>query len=111
MSSSSLCASLFALIAYAAIVSAAPAAPVAPSLTVKTSASSISVDGFGDFKVTATIVNTCGETLRLLNDPRGVLDPFPENSFTVTGPYGSSPSFNGATVNEPCVWLCDKTAH
>ena len=48
---------------------------------------------------TLTITNTGDETLKLLNDPRGVLDSFPENTFSITDPIGSSPSFVGAKVN------------
>jgi len=51
-----------------------------------------------NLKVTTTVTNTGDETLKLLNDPRGALSPFPENTFSITDPNGSSPSFNGAKV-------------
>ena len=92
---------LFSLIAYGVAVSTLPVVSTVPSLTVKTSTSNVNIDGLKNLKVTATIVNTGGETLKLLNDPRGVLDPFPEDSFTITDPSGSGPAFNGASVNEP----------
>jgi len=50
-------------------------------------------------KVTTTITNVGDETLKLLNGPRGALNSFPENSFTITNPTGSFPSFNGAKVD------------
>ena len=99
MLSRSFCAPLALLVGYAVAVSVVPAVPAAPGLTVKTSTSNISIDGVQNLKVTATVVNTGGETLKLLNDPRGVLDPFPEDTFNITNPSGSNPSFNGVTVN------------
>ena len=92
---SSLGASLVALVASAAAVSAAP------GLTLKTSTPNVDIDGLENLKVTTIITNTGDETLKLLNDPRGVLDSFPENSFTITDASGSSPSFNGAKVDYP----------
>ena len=105
MLSSSLLGLPSALVAYVAAVFAVPAVPTAPSLTVKTSTFNPNVDGLENLKVTATVVNTGSETLKLFNDPRGVLDPFPEDSFTITNPSGSNPSFNGPRVNESCVRL------
>jgi len=93
MLSSSLCVSLVALTVSAVSVSAAP------SLTLETSTPNVDVDGLENLKVTTTVTNTGDATLRLLNDPRGVLNTFPENSFTITDPAGSGPSFNGAKVD------------
>ena len=93
-------ASLVALVAYAATVSAAP------SLTVKASTSD-NVNGVRNLKVTTIVTNTCGETLKLLKDPRGVLNPFPGDSFVITNHAGSGPSFNGAMVTHRSI--CDKT--
>jgi len=95
MFSSFLCASLIALIASATSVSAAR------SLTLKTSTPDVNVSGLENLKVTATITNTGDVTLKLLNDPRGVLNTFPENSFNIANPVGSRPSFHGAKVNHP----------
>jgi len=92
MFSSSFRTSLVALVASAAAVSAAP------GLTVKASIPNAEVDGLGNLKVTTTITNTGDETLKLLNDPRGVLSTFPEDSFTITDTTGSSPLFDGAKV-------------
>ena len=61
----------------------------------------IKVDGVQNPKVAATVINTGDETIKLLNDPRGVLSSFPENSFTITNANGSCPLFNGAKVNRP----------
>ena len=99
MSACSLYAPLAFIVGYAVAVSAVPAVIAAPSLTIKTSTPNVNVDGVRNLKVTATIVNTGGETLKLLNDPRGILDPFPEDTFGITGPSGSHPSFSGVTVN------------
>ena len=93
MFSSSLRTSLIALVASAVAVSAAP------GLTVKTSTTSGNVDGLANLKVTATVTNTGDQSLKLLNDPRGVLSTFPENTFSITDAAGSGPSFNGAKVN------------
>ena len=95
MFSSSLPSSLIALVASGIAVSATP------GLTLWTSTFGPDVYGLENLKVTTTIANTGDETLKLLNDPRGVLDPFPENSFSITDPTGSCPSFIGATVNHP----------
>ena len=90
---------LVVLIAYVAAVAATPAISATPSLTVRTSTSNVNVDGLENLKVTTTIVNTGDEALKLLNDPRGVLNPSPEDAFTIIGPSGSRPSFSGDSVN------------
>ena len=101
----SLClyAPLAALITYVAAVVAAP------SLVVRTSFNSNlrNVEGSNNLKVTTTVVNTGGRTLKLFNDPRGVLDPFPENTFSITNATGFRPPFNGAKVNDVS-WLYDE---
>ena len=84
--------SLALLVAHAVTISAAP------SLTVRTSTPNVNVDGLKNLKVTTTVVNTGGETLKLLKDPRGVLDPFPENTFNITNPFGSRPELTGHRV-------------
>ena len=99
MFSSLLRTPLAVLVAYVAVVSTAPATSSAPSLTVKTSIPDLDVDGLKNLEVTATIINTGGVTIKLLNDPRGVLDPFPEDSFIITDPSGSRLPFRGARVN------------
>ena len=105
MFSSSLRASLIALVASAVVVSAGP------GLTVKTSTPNAKVDGLGNLKVTATVTNTGDQTLKLLKDPRGVLNTFPENTFSITGAVGSSPSFNGAKVDHASGYLTNTRAH
>ena len=102
---SSLRPPLVALVAHVAAVSSAPS--VAPRLTVKTSTPDLNIDGLENLNVTATVVNTGGVSLKLLNDPRGVLDPFPEDSFTFTNPSDSSPSFVGAKVNQKSRYMID----
>ena len=82
-----------------ALVACAVAVSAAPGLTVKTSGPNILVDGLENLRVTTTITNTGDETLKLLNDPRGTLSPFPENTFSITDATGSRPSFNGAKVD------------
>jgi len=81
------------------LVASTVAVSAAPGLTVKTSTPNIKVDGLENLKVTTTVVNTGDETLKLLNDPRGVLNTFPENTFSITDAAGSRPLFNGAKVN------------
>ena len=105
MFSSSLRASLIALVVSVVAVSAAP------GLTVKTSTPNTNVDGLANLKVTATVTNTGDQTLKLLKDPRGILNTFPENTFIITGATGSGPSFSGAKVNHPLGYLTDARAH
>lgn len=93
MLSSPLRASFVALVASVIRVSATP------SLTIKASTPHTDVDGLENLKVITTIINTGDETLKLINDPRGVLDPFPEDSFIITNTAGSRPLFDGAMVN------------
>ena len=91
--SSSFRAPLFALVVSVIAVSAAP------GLTVKTSAPNINADESENLKVAATITTSGDETLSLLNDPRGVLSPFPENSSAISDATGSRPVFNSTKVN------------
>ena len=105
MFSSFLRAPLTALVTYVAAVSAIPAISSAPSLTVKTSIADLNFDGLKSLEVTATIVNTGEKTIQLLNDPRGVLDPFPEDSFTIIDPSGSRLPFIGARVSHTSVYV------
>ena len=86
---------------FIALVVSAVAVSAAPGLTVKASTSSVNVDGLENLKVTTSVTNTGDEALKLLNDPRGVLNIFPEDTFTVTDASGSRPSFNGAKVIHP----------
>lgn len=92
---SSLCTPFVTLAAYTATISTVPTVSSVPSLTVRTPTSNLNVDGSKDPNVTATIVNTGGETLKR-NGPYGVLRNFPENSFIDAS--GSCQSFSGATV-------------
>ena len=99
MFSSSFYAPIAVFVAYTVAISAAPAISTTPSLTVKTSTSNVNIDGSKNLKVTATVVNTGEGTLKLLNDPRSVLNPFPEDTFTITDSSGSRLSFTGSAVN------------
>ena len=83
------------------LVASAVAASAAPGLTLKSSTPNANVNGLENLKVTTTVTNTGDGTLKLLNDPRGVLNTFPENTFTVTNPSGSNPLFTGAKVSHP----------
>ena len=89
---SSIRASIAALAVYVVAVSALP------SLTLETSTPNANVDGLTNLKVSATTVNTGDETLKLLDDSRGVLSPLPENS-TTTDTTGSRPSLGGVIVS------------
>ncbi len=85
--------------ALVALVVSAVSISADPGLTVHTSTANVEVDdGLDKLKVTATVINTGDETLKLLNNPRGILNAFPENSFTITNAAGSRPMFNGAKV-------------
>ena len=115
MFSSPLRTPLVALITYVAIGSITPAVSAAPNAVVKpsTSNSNVDVDGLKNpnLKVTTTISNTGGETLKLLNDHRGVLDPFPEDSFTITDPSGSRLSSRGERVNHTSGYVINQHAN
>jgi len=91
------------------VVSAVPAITIDVDLTVTLSLPGSDGDGSENMKVITTVANTGDKTLKLLKDPRGILDSFPEDSFTVTDAAGSRPPFIGAKVNLR-VWLPDKLA-
>ena len=91
MFSSTLRASLIALVATAAAVSAAP------GLSLKVSGPE-AVDGVHNLKVVTTLTNTGDETLKLLNDPRSALHTLSTNAFVITASDGSSPIFTGVGV-------------
>jgi peptidyl-Lys metalloendopeptidase len=57
-----------------------------------------SVTDVENLKVTATVTNTGSEAVKILNDPRGVLNKLPTNTFAITDAAGASPKFAGAKV-------------
>jgi hypothetical protein len=81
------------------IAASAITVSVAPGLTVKSSIPDVKVDGLKNLKVTTTVSNTSDEVPKFLNDPREVLNSFPENGFSDTNTIGSRPLFNGAKVS------------
>ncbi|ESK92137.1 deuterolysin m35 metalloprotease [Moniliophthora roreri MCA 2997] len=85
---------MFATTVILATLFATEVAYGAPGLSLSVSAPA-SIDGVDNFKVTATLTNTGGETLKLLNDPRGPLSQIPTDTFSILSSTGSSPSFNG----------------
>jgi peptidyl-Lys metalloendopeptidase len=56
------------------------------------------VDGVSNLKVSATLINTGDESVKLLNDPRTVLNKAPTNSFAISNTAGASPVFQGMKV-------------
>ena len=74
--------SLGVLVASAVVVS------VDPGLTVKILTLNIDVNELESRKVTTTNTNTGDESLKLLNNPRVVLDSFPKVYYTTTNPDG-----------------------
>ncbi|KIM27479.1 hypothetical protein M408DRAFT_24421 [Serendipita vermifera MAFF 305830] len=54
------------------------------------------VRGGDNLSVVTTVTNTGDETLKLYKDPRSVLSPFPENTFSIYSETGASPDFVGA---------------
>ena len=70
---------------------------------MKISTPNVDVNGLENLKVITTVTNTGDETLKLLNDPHGVLYAFPANTFTITFPAGPNPEFIGAMVHHPSV--------
>ena len=93
MFSTSLRATLIALVAIATAASVS----AAPGLSLKVTGPA-AVDGVENLKVVATVTNTGDETLKLLNDPRTVLSTLPANTFSITTDSGASPSFTGVKV-------------
>ena len=96
---------LIVLVAFTAAVSATP------GLTVKASTPNVEINGLENLRVTTTVLNTGDETLKLLNDPRGVLSSFPENTFNITDATGSRPLFNGAKVDNPFLFPAKVCVH
>ncbi|KAL0570398.1 hypothetical protein V5O48_011556 [Marasmius crinis-equi] len=68
-----------------------------PSLSLKLSGPP-SVDGVHNLKVVATLFNTGSDTIKLLNDPRGLLSKASADKFTISNGAGSAPSFTGIKV-------------
>ena len=95
MFSSTLRSTLVALVVSAVAVSATP------GLTLTLSGAD-KVDGVNNLKITTTVKNTGDETLKLLNDPRGILNKLPTEAFQIThSESGESPVFTGVRVK----WL------
>lgn len=92
MFSSSLKTSLLTVALSALVASATPA------LELKVTGPSEVTDAT-NMKVTTTVKNTGDETLKLLNDPRGVLNKFPAESFAIQHDSTNvSPGFIGARM-------------
>ncbi|KAI0072233.1 peptidyl-Lys metalloendopeptidase [Panus rudis PR-1116 ss-1] len=92
MFSTSVRSALITLVASAIAVSAAP------GLSLKVSGPE-AVDGVGNLKVVATLINTGDETLKLLNHPNSPLSTFATNTFNIQREdSGATPTFNGVKV-------------
>ncbi|KAK0441453.1 uncharacterized protein EV420DRAFT_1119424 [Desarmillaria tabescens] len=79
------------LLAFASVASAIK------SLTISTSAPA-SISDVSTLEVVTTIVNDGDETVKLLNDPRTVLNSWATESFTVVNSAGISADFTGVAV-------------
>lgn len=86
---------ILTLVTSAIWVAAAPTA--SPGLSVKVAGPG-TVDGVQNLKVVTTVTNTGSQTLKLLNDPRTVLDNSPTRSFAIKNAEGTSPTFKGIMV-------------
>ena len=93
MFSTSLRATLVALVAIAAAASVA----ATPGLSVKVTGPA-TVDSVENLKVVTTLTNTGDETLKLLNDPNSILDTLPTEAFIIASDSGASPDFIGFRV-------------
>ncbi|PIL25440.1 hypothetical protein GSI_13330 [Ganoderma sinense ZZ0214-1] len=91
MFSSSFLSTLLVLVAAATTVSSAP------GLALKVTGAD-AVDGVENLRVITMLTNTGDQTLKLLNDPRSALHPFPTNTFAITANNGARPSFTGMKV-------------
>lgn len=57
------------------------------------------INGVENLKVVTKVINTGDETLKLLNDPRGVLHKVPTNTFEIVNTNtGTVPQFDGIKV-------------
>ena len=83
------------------LLASALSASATPKLSVNL-AKANNVNTASDLKVTATVTNTGDETLKLLNDPRGLLsNKLPTQTFQITHQdSGAKPSFTGAVVSK-----------
>jgi peptidyl-Lys metalloendopeptidase len=57
-----------------------------------------SVSSVKYLQIVATVVNTGSVELKLLNDPRTVLDPLETDTFYITDAAGNAPMFVGTLV-------------
>ena len=53
------------------------------------------VDSVEQLKIVATVTNTGDETLKVLNDPHGLLNKLPADTFVITNAKGPQLSFTG----------------
>lgn len=56
------------------------------------------VDGVQSVKVNAVVTNEGNEAVKLLNDPRSLLNNVPTESFSIVNANGQAPRFNGIRV-------------
>jgi peptidyl-Lys metalloendopeptidase len=84
-------------IALAGILLSAPSAFAVPGLSLHISGPK-TVEGIENLKLVATVNNTGDETLKLLNDPRGLLSTMPTRKFIIRNAAGEEPLFTGAMV-------------
>ncbi|KAF9265889.1 peptidyl-Lys metalloendopeptidase [Marasmius fiardii PR-910] len=98
--SSTLRSTLVGLCLSAISASAAPGL----SLSVASTSGFNSFAGVENFKVSTSLVNSGDEPLKLLKDPRTILDPLPTDSFAINNAEGASPAFIGAHVKYLPEW-------
>lgn len=82
---------------FISLIASAVAVTAAPGLSLSIAAPD-SVDGVQNLKLVAKVTNTGTDTLKLLNDPRTVLNRSPTHTFTITNVNGTSPVFTGIMV-------------
>lgn len=80
-----------------ALVASSIAVSATPGLELRLSGAD-EVNGVDNLKITATLLNTGDETLKLLNDPRGPLNQLPTETFAIIHDSGVVPDFIGAKV-------------
>ncbi|PIL23275.1 hypothetical protein GSI_14585 [Ganoderma sinense ZZ0214-1] len=90
-------------LAVVAVVATATAVAAAPGLSLKVTGPS-AVNGVENLQIVTTVTNAGNETLKLLNDPNGVLNPLPADTFTITGNDGASPSTGAAKLTDPAAF-------
>lgn len=87
---------MLATIAGLSLLATSALAAPSLSLSLTSPASILDVEGL---QVEVTLANSGDESLKLLNDPRSLLNQLETDSFKIIGADGTAPEFTGAVVS------------